>query len=345
MGYNFKYDSYLISIIVPCYNQGQYLNRCLQSIFNQSEEHWECIIIDDGSEDITQSIAEEWVDKDKRFSYYYRRHGGPSAARNDGLKVIKGNSIFFIDGDDALTHNQVLECFIAQNEDDYDVIIGGVNCEYKDRLEPCVNLNPCTHKTILRGEHIIWGYLKQKITSPAWNRLYKTQFLFDNHLSFEEGILHEDELWSIDVYSKANKVLMFPDITYNYNRANPNSIIATSNTIKFDSLVFILSTFKDRLFKAELTPTQKRLVINHFSYLSQFLTKKELISNPELWINYYAKVQKVFFDAGFDLYSKKFKLEPSRAFELVKKLQHVDKPGLPNRITNKIKYESRKFII
>ncbi|MFV8279929.1 glycosyltransferase family 2 protein [Christiangramia marina] len=92
----------LISIIVPCYEQGKFLEKALQSIQNQTYTHWECLIIDDGSADNTEKIAKNWTEKDSRFKYYFKSNGGLSTARNLGLENAIGSYIQFLDADDYL---------------------------------------------------------------------------------------------------------------------------------------------------------------------------------------------------------------------------------------------------
>lgn len=102
----------LVSIIVPCYNQAQYLDEALQSIYNQTYTNWECIIVNDGSLDHTEKIASKWVTKDTRFFYLKKDNGGLSSARNLGLDSAKGDYIQFLDADDVL-HTTKLECSLA----------------------------------------------------------------------------------------------------------------------------------------------------------------------------------------------------------------------------------------
>ena len=77
-----------ISVIVPCYNQAQYLDECLNSVLEQTYKDWECIIVNDGSPDNTEEVAKEWVKKDSRFKYFYKNNGGVNSARNSGLKLF-----------------------------------------------------------------------------------------------------------------------------------------------------------------------------------------------------------------------------------------------------------------
>ncbi|GHE39740.1 glycosyltransferase family 2 protein [Sphingobacterium griseoflavum] len=114
----------LISIVVPCYNQSQYLDECLNSVLNQTYESWECIIVNDGSPDNTEDIAKLWLAKDARFSYIEKENGGLSSARNAGLESAKGNWIQFLDCDDILETNK-LKTNSSYLKDGVDVIVSG----------------------------------------------------------------------------------------------------------------------------------------------------------------------------------------------------------------------------
>ena len=97
----------LISIIIPCYNQGEFLDETLNSVLNQTYFNWECIIINDGSTDRTEEIAQKWERKDKRFIYLRKENGGVSSCRNLGIEKAKGDFIQFLDGDDLFAKNKL----------------------------------------------------------------------------------------------------------------------------------------------------------------------------------------------------------------------------------------------
>jgi glycosyltransferase involved in cell wall biosynthesis len=92
----------LISIIVPCYNQAQYLPETLDSVLDQTYTNWECIIVNDGSPDNTEEIANEYCKNDSRFKYLYKENGGISSARNTGIKASSGEFILPLDSDDLI---------------------------------------------------------------------------------------------------------------------------------------------------------------------------------------------------------------------------------------------------
>ncbi len=113
----------LISILIPCYNQGHFLNETLQSILNQTYTNWECIVIDDGSPDNTKDIVANWKKKDNRFIYLEKANGGRSSARNLGLDTAKGEFIQFLDADDFLHHEKFEKSMKLFRKENSDIVI------------------------------------------------------------------------------------------------------------------------------------------------------------------------------------------------------------------------------
>ena len=98
----------LVSIVVPCYKQAHYLEQSLQSVLEQTYTNWECLIVNDGSPDNTEQIANKWCKKDLRFKYIFQENGGLSSARNKGISNASGSFILPLDADD-LIHKNYLE--------------------------------------------------------------------------------------------------------------------------------------------------------------------------------------------------------------------------------------------
>ena len=92
----------LISVIIPCYNQAQYLPETLDSILAQTYLNWECIIVNDGSPDNTEEVAKRYCETDIRFKYVFKENGGLSSARNEGIKNSSGEFILPLDSDDLI---------------------------------------------------------------------------------------------------------------------------------------------------------------------------------------------------------------------------------------------------
>ncbi|MFV5688929.1 glycosyltransferase family 2 protein [Flavobacterium sp. ZT3R25] len=112
-----------VSIIVPCYNQAQYLDEALQSLYDQTYTKWECIIVNDGSQDDTEAIAQKWEVKDSRFRYVDKKNGGVSSARNLGIKNAKGEFIVTLDSDDMYEATFIEKALtVIQNNDEIGIV-------------------------------------------------------------------------------------------------------------------------------------------------------------------------------------------------------------------------------
>ena len=110
----------LISVIIPTYNAESFLDETLESVLSQTYENWECIIVNDGSTDNTESVAKKWCEKDSRFRLTIKENRGLSSARNWGIKESKAEYIAFLDADDILTPDSLevrINVLIEQNVD------------------------------------------------------------------------------------------------------------------------------------------------------------------------------------------------------------------------------------
>lgn len=126
----------LVSIIIPCYNQARFLPEALESILQQTYPDWECIIVNDGSSDDTEQVAQEWVSKDARFRYVKKQNGGLSSARNAGLQVATGEYIQILDADDLLEADKLRSqmIYLRDGSDKVDILVSGYRY-FKDVAE------------------------------------------------------------------------------------------------------------------------------------------------------------------------------------------------------------------
>ncbi|MBC6988291.1 glycosyltransferase family 2 protein [Hymenobacter sp. BT491] len=117
----------LVSIIIPCHNYGWLLSETLDSVLAQTHQHWECIVVDDGSTDATRAVMETYLARDPRFRYIYRDAGGVSAARNTGLAAAQGEYMQLLDADDLLaTRKLELQVDFLERHPDFDITYGDV---------------------------------------------------------------------------------------------------------------------------------------------------------------------------------------------------------------------------
>ncbi|WP_223558151.1 glycosyltransferase family 2 protein [Chryseobacterium lathyri] len=176
-----------ISIIVPCYNQAAYLDECLQSLADQTFTGWECIIVNDGSGDNTEEIAQRWVEKDRRFQYISKENGGISSARNAGLQRASGDYIQFLDSDDTLHREKFAKNLAGAKK--YPLILSQFTI-YKNKTHfPGYNR---IEKDFATFENIVFEW-NLKFTIPIHCALISRKllegFTFDTSLSINEDWL------------------------------------------------------------------------------------------------------------------------------------------------------------
>lgn len=234
-----------VSIIIPVYNVSTYIERCLDSVRNQSYNNLEIIIVDDGSTDNSMEIVTRYVKQynlsnTKILSHTHNK--GLSAARNTGLKVATGDYVYFLDSDDSLTLDCLSNLVPFAKTLCCDFVIGNYIIESysdNDREYPAL-----TQRTglLLNNKEIFRSYSKGQWYMMAWNKLCNREFLLTNNMLFNEGILHEDVIWSFKLACKASSMYIIEKATYIY-RIHPASIM-TGTSIGYDVNQYI-NAFKE----------------------------------------------------------------------------------------------------
>lgn len=214
----------LISIIVPVYNVEEYLEKCVESIINQTYKNIEIILVDDGATDNSGKICDELGKKDDRIIVIHKANGGLSDARNAGLKIAKGEYIGFVDSDDYIAEDMFETLYNLNKKYNSEISIVSYYEIYKGRVigvRDSKNLEELTKLEAIR-ELLI----DTNIQSYAWNKLFKKE-LFDG-LEFPTNKNFEDIATTLLLFEKANKVVLLEDPKYYYVRRD-NSIIGVRN--------------------------------------------------------------------------------------------------------------------
>jgi len=191
-----------VSVIVPVYKTEKYLEKCLESILNQTYEYLEIILVDDGSPDNSGVICDIYAGRDSRIKVIHKANGGLSDARNAGLEECTGKFTVFCDSDDWMETDTIKKAIEEKNKSNADLVVWGYGTDYVNDNDIVVNTDFCTAK-----EDIFAGNadgLSHKnvigLLGYAWNKLYPTVLLKDNHIRFEKGTsLIEDILFNSQV--------------------------------------------------------------------------------------------------------------------------------------------------
>lgn len=194
-----------ISIIVPVYRVEKYINRCLDSILNQSYKNLEIILVDDGSPDRCGEICEEYAKKDSRIRVIHKENGGLSDARNFGMKYITGEYTLFLDSDDYIEKDCIETLLKIAQENNSDIVQCGFYYDYNTYLlyddryytedSPIVNLD---NNSLMR-ELVI----NERVKNFVWGKLYKSELIRDKY--FKKGVLFEDVFWSHNIMKDVKK--------------------------------------------------------------------------------------------------------------------------------------------
>lgn len=205
-------ENLLITVVVPVYNVEPYLNRCLDSILSQTYKNIEVILIDDGSNDGSEDICDEYETKFSVIRVFHKANGGLSDARNRGIKEARGAYITFVDSDDFITCDYVeyLHSLIISYNADISI------CNYIVTYNNEIVLNKKNNIVYYEDSlHALSGMLYQKTFSPsAYGKLFKV-ILF-NEVYFPLGKLYEDIGTIFEIICKANKIVYGKSAKYGY---------------------------------------------------------------------------------------------------------------------------------
>ena len=258
----------LISVVIPAYNAEQFLDETLESVLSQTYENWECIIVNDGSTDKTESIAKKWCKKDSRFRLTNKENGGLSSARNWGIKESKAEYIAFLDADDILTPDSLevrINVLIEQNVD----LVATKLQHFTDKL-PKVSKNNARQDVLY--------YAKEGLTQlMAFNKVTPSTVLCKKSVMDEVGgfTWHkkaEDLHCWLKVLFAGYKIYRIDETLLLY-RLVENSMSSTDRNCSKEVFEIIYS-FKDEILSLDI---DFQIYINH--WLRKYVFLQDEIGN------------------------------------------------------------------
>ena len=215
-----------MSVVIPFFNSEKHLDECIESLLKtRGIEDTEIILVDDGSTDRSAGIADDYSSDYSFITVIHNDNKGPSAARNTGLRYTSGKYIFFCDSDDRVNPDYLSEIIQLAVTEDLDVILW--NSELIDEDGQVIEGDD-VYRYVIEGldgqEGIITGKeaIKRQLlrrgdyVPTVWIGAFLRSYLTDNNLYFEEGIIHEDELWFPKALLNAQRVRFFPVDLYQY---------------------------------------------------------------------------------------------------------------------------------
>lgn len=291
-----------VSIIIPVYNISEYIEECVKSLWNQTYNQLEIILINDGSTDNSGNICDELASKDKRIISVHKKNGGISEARNAGIDLASGEYLFFLDGDDYLENNtiEVLVHILEKNKADISAILK-------------VGHSRITDEVIIGSSETMLYHLLNIPAVEMWGKLYKKN-LFDN-IRFPIGKKHEDLYILPTVIFGAEKIVVYHKGLYNY-RVREDSIMGKLRNGDIKELVEcclfgiqnIKKISKNREYVLEIQKWYFYHILWYYYNVIGIMQdeKKKEIANKEIAL-FYKKTFKLFWKNPNVLFKDKFR--------------------------------------
>ena len=234
-----------ISVIVPVYNSEDTLSRCLESLTNQTFKDFEVILINDGSNDNSINICEQYIRKDSRITLINTENEGVSSARNKGLKKSKGKYIMFCDSDDWIEENTLELLYNSIEKNNSDVVFSGFygdlflnNRIYKSVTESISSDISCNVKELNNIFIYLFNTSRTAMQSP-WAKLFKRDIIENNDLLFNtDMICYEDFEFNLKYLTQCESIVFLKNTMYHYvNKYNQSAL----ERRKKDNLVYEIS--------------------------------------------------------------------------------------------------------
>ena len=236
-------NNILISVIVPIYNVEKYLDRCMDTLLNQTLKDIEIIMVDDGSPDKCPTMCDEYAKKDNRVKVVHKKNGGLGFARNSGLDIATGEYVAFIDSDDYVGLDMYKTLYDA------------------DKLWKGKEVQQFMLDMIASGAGIKAERLYQM---SVWHSIYKRSLIEEEHLRFvsERDVASEDIPFQVDFLSKANTVAYISETFYSYC-LNGTSLTATLKPEKYDRYKQLRACLLSKFTDSEYVSRVNRLFIGY----------------------------------------------------------------------------------
>lgn len=250
-----------VSIIIPVYNTEKYLDKCINSLINQTIKELEFIFVNDGSPDNSVNIIKKYQAKDKRIKLLNKENGGQASARNLGLQKAKGEYIAFLDSDDYVKEDIYETLYNRAKKDDLDIVICNNFLVYPDKIIKSENnITKEKEKIILPREYIM-------LSPGPCDKLIKRTYLESQNFKFPEGIIYED-LASIPLLGLYNpKVVYLNECLYYYVQSDSSTMRNNEYKPKYEDIFTSIEYLYNNMINKGYNQELEYLLAYHFLYL------------------------------------------------------------------------------
>ncbi len=285
----------LISIIVPVYNVEPYIRQCLKSICQQTFKELEIIVIDDGSDDKSGNICDEYARKDNRIQVIHKKNEGLVKARKEGLALARGEYVTYVDGDDWIEPNMVKRLVEILEKEKVDVIIHGRYYDIGETSTKCFHGFEAgrydrkrLEKDIFPGMIVNHGLMKWGIYPNVWDKLYRKSLLWEYQMQVEDTLtMGEDAACVYPCLLEANSIYILNECFYHY-RPRSISMVRSGRTTfnEKDMYRCLYDSVSERLKKFDLPDNLQEQWKDYLLFL--------MIPRSDILYNNYEKLDYLF---------------------------------------------------
>ncbi len=247
----------IVTVIVPVYQVERYLERCIQSIQNQTLQNIQIILVDDGSTDRCPDICDKYAKLDKRILVIHKRNGGLSSARNAGMRVASGKYIFFVDSDDWIDPEALMELVETAEKTGADFVrFRPMTANWPKKQDGSLvdfGTEKCLREGIYDRKLIEETIIPHLFATPqlqlgiivaAWRSLYRRDFLVSNSLFFKDDIRYsEDTIFSANVVMNSHRFVYLDSPRYYHYYYNPDSITKAYREDRWENYKRLMAYF------------------------------------------------------------------------------------------------------
>lgn len=302
----------LVTISIPIFKCEEFLEKCLESVKNQSYKNLEVTLINDQTSDNSVEIAQNFITENELKNwkiYHLEENSGLSVVRNKGIDTAQGKYIFFLDSDDTITPDCIETLVKVSEKTGAEMTISQLECERKETGEKFIGIKINSEKEFIEGnEEIFREFSEGKLVTYAVNKLFEVDYLRKNQLYFVKGLFAQDELWTFHLVLKINKIAIHKGITYTYF-LHDKSVIHNRDKRNFDNW-FTIGQYIDRELKKN-EGERKDLILKYLIDFKNLTLQMNWRAqkNEKLWKESYANYKKLSSLSFTDYFSSKFSME------------------------------------
>lgn len=315
-------DNIKVSVIVPVFNNSEYIGKALDSIISQDFDGFEIIVIDDGSTDSSLQIIKDKLEgSDVPNQIIHQENQGVSAARNKGIEISRGDYLVFVDGDDYVTPNHLSELYNGKSDFS---LIQMVKKDGEKLSTPHIY-----SQDFISTEEFIKKELKMEIPFTFFQLMYNSEIIKSNSIEFPVGVVYgEDTYFALEALSFGDEIAVSNEITYYYVQ-HPESAIRTSDFKRFDVIKVFenLADFyrrqgHDDLSNLIITSRIPKAIFGNMNYFFYNGYGFDEVIDKMKELDLFDKLSKYEGDSKFALKIKLFLLNPKIYYIVWKKFKN-----------------------